>query len=403
MSQKKILLIIPEMIMGGAQRSISKLSLEFSKHHKVWLVIFNKVEDVQYSHGGELISLDVIPTEGIVNKTKSFIQRVIRLKKLKKDLSIDVSISFLEGADYINIFSRVNDKIILSVRGSKQHDETIVGKFFWLRNKILIPWLYRYADLIVTVNQGIAHELRTLYGLKNVNITTIGNFYNIQEIKRLALEPKSEDLNRLYADPVLIVTGRLAREKGLKNLIQIFHQLKNKNQRLRLVVVGDGPDLLELQKLTSQLNLRAHTGINFDEFPDVVFVGRQSNVFKFLKGATLFLMNSSSEGFPNGLAEAMICGVPVVSSDCPYGPREILAPEFPFTSSVTNPYFSSCGILMPLIHSDEEIKIWVDTLHTLLGNNDTLIELAEKGIERMNPFDQKIITQQWHAILEEHV
>lgn len=403
MSQKRILLIIPEMRMGGAQRSISKLSLEFSKHHKVWLVIFNKVGGVQYSHGGELISLDVIPTDGILSKMKSFTQRVIRLKKLKKELSIDVSISFLEGADYINILSRAKDKIILSVRGSKQHDETIVGNFFWLRNKILIPWLYRNADFIVAVNQGIAHELCTLYGLKKVKITTIGNFYNTEEIKRLALEPKSRDLNRLYTDPVLIVTGRLAPEKGLKKLLLVFHQLKTKNQRLRLVVVGDGLESLALMKLASQLNLRAHTGSDFDELPDVIFLGSQSNVFKFLTGATLFLMNSSSEGFPNGLAEAMICGVPVVSSDCPYGPREILAPDFPFSSSVSKPYFSPCGVLMPMIHSDEEIKIWVDTLHTILGNNDALFNFAKMGIEKMNLFDQKIITQQWYTLLEECV
>src|SRR6187549_4201625 len=122
MSKKKILLIIPELTMGGAQRSISKLSIEFARHHTVWLVIFNKVDGLAYAHGGELVSLDVVPSGGIPNKIKSFIQRVRRLRKLKKDLGIDVSISFLEGADYINILSKANDKIILSIRGSKRHD-----------------------------------------------------------------------------------------------------------------------------------------------------------------------------------------------------------------------------------------------------------------------------------------
>ena len=400
MKKKKILLIIPEMMMGGAQRSLSKLSIEFSNDYTVWLVIFNRNENIAYSYGGELISLDVESGEGLFNKIKFFRHRVNRLRKLKKDLSIDVSISFLEGADYVNILSRVHDKIILSVRGSKRYDETITGKFSWLRNKILIPWLYRYADAIVTVNHGIANELRTIYDLKKVNISTIGNFYHIEEITKLALEPKEENINRLYKDPILIATGRLAPEKGLDKLLHVFYQLKKEREKLRFVIVGDGPSLPNLISIADQLNLSVHYGSNFEESPDVLFLGNQSNVFKFLKGATLFLMNSSSEGFPNGLAEAMICGVPVVSSDCPYGPREILAPQFPFSSPVTEPHFSPCGVLMPLIHSGLDNKIWVDTLRNVLGNKAALYELARKGIERATFFNQKKTIQQWYDLLD---
>lgn len=391
------------MSMGGAQRSLSKLSLEFSKHHKVWLVIFNRNESVAYKYGGELTSLDVVSGESLFYKIRAFFQRVNRLRKLKKRLDIDVSISFLEGADYINILSKINDKIILSIRGSKRYDETIVGKFFWLRNVILIPWLYKYANAIVTVNHGIAKELRTFYGLKKVNITTIGNFYNIEEITRLACEPREECLNKLYADPVLIVTGRLAPEKGLKKLLIVFHELKKENRNLRLVIVGDGPELPELISIANRLNLRFHVGSNFEDSPDVLFLGDQPNVFKFLKGSTIFLMNSSSEGFPNSLAEAMICRVPVVSSDCPYGPREILEPEFIFASSIREPYFTPNGVLMPMIYSERETKIWVNTLRNILANSSILFEFSERGSKKISIFDQKLIAKQWYALLEERI
>ncbi len=400
MNQKKILLIIPEMMMGGAQRSISKLSLEFSKHHIVYLVVFNTVDGVAYSHGGELISLDVMPTGGIFNKIKSFAQRVNRLRKLKKDLDVDVSISFLEGADYINILSRLREKIILSIRGSKRYDETIQGKFSLLRNKVLIPWLYRKADLIVTVNHGIVGELRTSYGLGKSNILTIGNFYDTEEIKRLSVEPKSNSLTRIYADRVLVITGRLAVEKGLKQLLQIFHQLKKVHKNLRFVVVGDGPELSELISIANQLNLKVEMGFDFQESPDVIFAGSQPNVFTFLKGATLFLMNSSSEGFPNGLVEAMICGVPVVSSDCPYGPREILAPEFPFVSSITKPYISSSGILMPMIVTERDEKMWVEMLNDILGKKDLLSQLVQNGQQRADQFEKELIMEKWYNALE---
>lgn len=400
MRGKKILLIIPEMSMGGAQRSISKLSIELAMHHTVWLVIFNKVGGIAYAHSGELINLDVVPGGGIFNKIKSFIQRIDRLRKLKRDLDIDVSISFLEGADYINILSKVRDRIILSIRGSKQHDETIRGKFSLLRNKVLIPWLYRKADLIVTVNQGIANELRTLYGLEKSNIITIGNFYNTEEIKALAREPRNDNLTRLYSNPMLIVTGRLAIEKGLKQLLQIFHQLKIKHKNLRIVFIGNGPELSDLVSSANQLNLRVHVGSDFPESSDVIFLGNQSNVFTILKGATVFLMNSSSEGFPNGMVEAMICGVPVVSSDCPYGPREILAPEFPYKSSITEPYFSHYGVLMPMIKTTNDARIWVEMLHDLLGKKELLSQLAKNGLQRVDQFKKELIVEMWFKALE---
>jgi glycosyltransferase involved in cell wall biosynthesis len=400
MRQRKILLIIPEMMMGGAQRSISKLSLEFSKHHTVYLVVFNTVEGIAYAHGGELISLDVVPTGGIFNKIKSFTQRVNRLRKLKKELNIDTSISFLEGADYVNILSRVREKIIICIRGSKRYDETIQGKFSLLRNKVLIPWLYRKADLIVTVNHGIVSELRTVYGLEKSSILTIGNFYNTEEIKNLAAEPKNSNLTRLYADPVLIVTGRLAVEKGLKQLLHVFHQLKKTHRNLRFVFVGDGPQLPDLLLIANHFKLIVMTDFNFKESPDIVFIGSQPNVFTFLNGATVFLMNSSSEGFPNGLVEAMICGVPVVSSDCPYGPREILAPEFAFKSTVTEPCLTTYGVLMPTIKTSRDEKIWVEMLNYILGKKKLLSQLAESGQQRAYQFNRELIMEKWYKALE---
>ena len=199
---------------------------------------------------------------------------------------------------------------------------------------------------------------------------------------------------------MLIVMGRLAIEKGLKQLLQIFHQLKIKHKNLRFVVIGNGPELSDLVSSANQLNLRVHVGSDFPESSDVIFLGNQSNAFAILKGATVFLMNSSSEGFPNGMVEAMICGVPVVSSDCPYGPREILAPEFPYKSSVTEPYFSRYGVLMPMIRTTDDSRIWVEMLHDLLGKKELLSQLAKNGLQRVDQFKKEMIVEMWFKALE---
>jgi glycosyltransferase involved in cell wall biosynthesis len=309
-----------------------------------------------------------------------------------------VAISFLEGADYINVLSRQQEKVVLSIRGSKHHDETIAASFPWIRHKVLIPLLYRRADLIVTVNQGIARELLD-YGLEKVPGVTISNFYNNAEIGALSHEPRANNLDALYQDTVFVTSGRLAPEKGLAPIIRIFSELKNKYPRLRLILLGDGPLRRDLVALSNKLGLNTCEGENFTTRPDVVFVGNQANVYKYLRGARLYLMNSSSEGFPNGLAEAMICRVPVVTADCPYGPREILAPEIPFQSSFERPYLSQNGILMPMIRAAADEKIWVEILDDLLDKHELLSQLADKAHTRMAMFDQDKIFTQWNGII----
>ena len=400
MNPKKVLLIIPEMSLGGAQRSISKLSTEIALHHRVWLVVFNSKDPVAYEHGGELKSLGIESGPGLLQKLIAFRRRVVRLRRLKRSLKIDVSISFLEGADYINVLSKLNDKIVLGIRGSKFHDETMSGRFRWLRNSILIPWLYAKADVLVTVNGGIARELKTYHRLRKSNILTISNFYNLESIAKLSCEPKGKYVTRLYDDPVLVTTGRLAPEKGLTRLLHVFHGLKMKLPNLRLIMVGEGPQQEELVSTCRSLNLDVCVGEDFEEPPDVLMLGHRSNVFLFLRGATLYLMNSSSEGFPNGLVEAMICGVPVVSSDCPYGPREILAPEFPFNSSVSEPYYSPNGLLMPIIKTTEDIDRWIAAIHDLLRSKEKLARIAENGLLRITHFDDRQVMTAWNKILE---
>ena len=109
---------------------------------------------------------------------------------------------------------------------------------------------------------------------------------------------------------------------------------------------------------------------------DVYFVGLQQNPFKYIRPATAFVFPSAWEGFPLALGEAMTCGIPVVSTDCPTGPREMLAPT---TAAPTTPLrqaeWAEFGLLMPMLTEPASlaaaIACWADTLDQLLADAPT--------------------------------
>jgi glycosyltransferase involved in cell wall biosynthesis len=393
-----LMLIIPEMCMGGAQRSLANLSHELAENANIFLVVFNKQKDVYYGISGTLLSLEVYPGKGWFNKGLALWRRIKKLRALKKELAIDVSISFLEGADYVNILTRGKEKVIISVRGSKIHDEIMKRYHFWFRSRVLIPWIYRKADLIVTVNHGIKNELVEYYGLSDNKIQTINNFYDVDHIRSLSTEKKEEYLDIIYQSPLLITTGRLAPEKRLGYLIRVFIALKKILGDVRLIIAGEGPELAKLLQQCRQANLRVSQGASEGEVPDVIFMGNQQNVFKYLSGSSVYLLNSSSEGFPNGMIEAMICGVPVISTDCPYGPREILAPELN-GPPLDKPYMNSTGVLMPLSNTDNDLDHWLQCLSSILENNEYRNKLVQGGLARLSEFNKEKIIAQWLQIL----
>lgn len=401
-NRKNILLIIPNLDAGGAQRSFAKLSVELSKKHNVYVGVFNTYSGIAYPLGGQLIDLDVPGGGNWFSKLLNFTRRVRKLREVKKKFNIDTSISFLEGADYVNILSRRNDKIIFSIRGSKMFDETIKGVIGRIRKKILINYFYSKADVIVTVNEGISQELSRYFGLKIDKCKVIYNFYNIDEIRCQSEATIDEQLLILFHHPVLAFSGRLAIEKGINHLLSVFTKVKKMVADVKFLIIGDGPMKESLLILCRELELSAYTWDSasvLDDSYDIYFIGPQENPFNFIRKSTLFLMASSSEGFPNAMAEAMICGVPVVSTDCPSGPREILAPA---TNEATMyPEMAEFGVLMPLFSEGaiDAQGIWAETIVSLLRNDSVRLSYAKKSEERMNAFKIEYIFQEWETII----
>ena len=135
---------------------------------------------------------------------------------------------------------------------------------------------------------------------------------------------------------------------------------------------------------------------------DICFAGNHPNPFKFMAKSKLFVLSSDWEGFPNVLVEAMICGVPVISSDCPTGPREILAPDTCYRHLIKDVEHSPFGSLLPILGEKPDNKIlecWVETILLYLSNKDFAYEKTANAQKRVREFSSDQYENIWSRVI----
>ena len=191
-----------------------------------------------------------------------------------------------------------------------------VERFRWIKGRLLRR-AYQTADRVVAVSEGIRQAAIEYYGLQPDKVLTIYNLFDIERIDRLMAEPLPADQVASQAGRFEIVAaGRLHPQKGFLYLLEAIRELVQQRGReqVHLRILGTGPQEAELRGFIAQHQLQLH----------VTLVGFRQNPLPYFRQANLFCLSSLYEGMPNALVEAMLCRVPVLSTDCPSGPREIL-------------------------------------------------------------------------------
>lgn len=167
-------------------------------------------------------------------------------------------------------------------------------------------------DRVIPVCEDVGKDLVSLTGIPADNVTPILSSVDLDAIAAHAAQPVP-DPDWWQAGPVILGLGRLEQAKSFDVLIRAFAQLK-KDTPCRLAIVGDG-------SLRTQLEALAASALPAEDYR---FFGHQQNPYRFLKRAAVFVLSSRNEGFANVMLEAFACGTPIVATNCPSGPRELL-------------------------------------------------------------------------------
>jgi glycosyltransferase involved in cell wall biosynthesis len=413
----KLLFIIPSLAGGGAERVCVNIykGLKNYENYKIYLVLFQKILKYEIEDE-EIISMDIKGSPNILGKIKNFLLRFYRLLKIKKEINPDVCISFLESADFLNLITKFGrHKVILTIHNTmseyfKQfYDDSFSKKLASFVFNNSYKFLAKKANLIICASHGIAKDFAESYNVDSSKIKVIHNPINLNEIEKFC----EENLNQyklIFKHPVLVTAGRLTKQKGQWYLLRVFKALKEKHKDLKLVILGEGELKDYLVKLSEELGLKTYVwdrdklSVDFD----VYFLGFQKNPFKFIARSKLFVFPSFWEGFGNVLVEAMACGVPVISSDCRSGPREILAPNTDFNYQTQKPEFAEYGVLMPVFEIkyktaneplEEREIMWVETIDKLLEDEDLRKHYSEKAKQRAEDFRIEKIVEEWNKCL----
>lgn len=210
--------------------------------------------------------------------------------------------------------ARVQTRVIVTEHVHlSQRVQHLSRKWRWRHLPHLIGGTYPGADEIVAVSQGVADDLVRCAGLRKKRVLAIAN----PVVTPMMLHRADAPIPHPWlasGGPTLVTAGRLHPQKDFALLLRAFARAGRQRPSLRLIILGEGPERPRLDRLARALGIERA----------VLLPGHVDNPYAFMSRASAFVLSSIYEGLPTVLIEALACGAPVVSTDCPSGPAEIL-------------------------------------------------------------------------------
>lgn len=393
---KKIGLLVPSLNDGGAERVVSRLSQILSSKYNVYIIVYEDTF-IKYEVEGTLINLDVKAQASLIAKPKLFMRRMRKLKNLKKELELDIVISFLDSPNFVNIMSSVKScKAIISIRNFN-YKTNFINKFL----DIIKKQVYPKADFITTVSEVIRRDMIEKYQIPPTKIKSIYNPYDVNEINSLKKKSVRDEHQSFFENGFFFVSmGRNTYQKGFWHLVKAFKIVNNNNPETKLVIIGRDETNGKAQKLAEELDLENK----------ILFTGSLENPFSYIDKSDVYVLSSLFEGFPNALVEALACGCPVIATDSKSGPREILynTPNFDVETNMVEK--ADYGVLVPPFNRienwssesfDNEDYQMASGMLLLYKDSELRSKYSKLSLERANHFNYERCGQEYRKVIEE--
>lgn len=363
MTKKKIAFVIGSLSSGGAERVITNLSNSLINRFDIVIITFSK--SIPFYPLDERIRViacrdSAISPSSIFQSLKLNVYLTKRIYQILKTEQINIAIGFITSA---NILTTIAAKIrhipcIISERNNPLVED--VPKF-WV---ILRKFVYPMADKLILQTKGV----RKIYEkkVKQNKITVLPN-------------PISQELSKLRDDTVpkekiILTVGRLDKNKCQDQLIKAFNALNPQDWQVQ--IIGDGNKKEELNSLIESYNLT----------DKIEIISKVKRIDKYYNKASIFVFTSKTEGFPNALLEGMHFGLPCISTDCNFGPSDLI-------EDGTN------GFLVPI----NDLVTLKDKLSLLINNKLLRTQFSEKSIKTTEAYQSKIVVEKWESLILKYI
>ncbi|MGD8561481.1 MAG: glycosyltransferase family 4 protein [Desulfarculaceae bacterium] len=357
----RIALVIAEMGAGGAERVVKVLAEAWAERgHQVTLITLSAVDQDFYSLDPRIKRIGLDLMRDSANPWQGLKHNWLRLRRLRRALGGSQPQVIISHTDKTNVLT------ILAALGlgtpvvACEHIDPFIHQIgaVWQR---LRRFTYPRAGAIVGVTKAAESYVRGF--VKTKPVLTIPN-----PIQPLPPAPPEAEKRPWPQGPTLISMGRLSEQKNFSLLIKAFAVCLEEHPSWHLVILGEGEERAQLTDLAAGLGIS-----------DKVYLpGRVEEPAKWLRQADLFALSSHYEGFPMSLLEAMACGLPVLSTDCSTGIREIIRPDLD-------------GVIVPPGKTEDLAA----ALAGLMADPGKRAALAQRAAEVTQRFGLETVLQRW--------